>query len=215
MLIIQNLYRSKMNPVIILIGGGTGSGKSTLASNINGRLSDYTTLISMDDYYKDQSNVPEAERELINYDSPEVVDIELLSSNIAKLRSGEAIDEPIYDFATHTRKEETTHIVSSPVIIVEGIMALRFESLRSMANVKLYVDVDDDERIIRRILRDTSARSRNLESIVYQYRSTVKPMHQLVVDPTKKYADFILQDVQNTNVVNLLVSMIKKLAKIQ
>lgn len=203
-----------MNPVIILIGGGTGSGKSTLASNINGRLSDYTTLISMDDYYKDQSAVPEAERELINYDSPEVVDIELLSSNIAKLRNGEAIDEPIYDFATHTRKTETTHIESSPVIIVEGIMALRFESLRSMANVKLYVDVDDDERIIRRILRDTSARSRNLESIVYQYRSTVKPMHQLVVDPTKKYADFILQDVQNMSVVNLLVAMIKKLAKI-
>jgi uridine kinase len=203
-----------MNPVIILIGGGTGSGKSTLAANINGRLSDYTTLISMDDYYKDQSAVPEAERELINYDSPEVVDIELLSSNIAKLRNGEAIDEPIYDFATHTRKTETTHIESSPVIIVEGIMALRFESLRSMANVKLYVDVDDDERIIRRILRDTSSRSRNLESIVYQYRSTVKPMHQLVVDPTKKYADFILQDVQNMNVVNLLVAMIKKLAKI-
>lgn len=204
-----------MNPVIILIGGGTGSGKSTLASNINGRLSDYTTLISMDDYYKDQSSVPEAERELINYDSPEVVDIELLSNNITKLRNGQAIEEPIYDFATHTRKSETTHIESSPVIIVEGIMALRFESLRSMANVKLYVDVDDDERIIRRILRDTSSRSRNLESIVYQYRSTVKPMHQLVVDPTKKYADFILQDVQNTNVVNLLVSMIKKLAKIQ
>ena len=203
-----------MNPVIVLIGGGTGSGKSTLAANINGRLSDYTTLISMDDYYKDQSAVPEAERELINYDSPEVVDIELLSSNIAKLRNGEAIDEPIYDFATHTRKAETTHIESSPVIIVEGIMALRFESLRSMANVKLYVDVDDDERIVRRILRDTSARSRNLESIVYQYRSTVKPMHQLVVDPTKKYADFILQDVQNMSVVNLLVAMIKKLAKI-
>ena len=168
----------------------------------------------MDDYYKDQSAVPEAERELINYDSPEVVDIELLSNNIAKLRSGEAIEEPIYDFATHTRKEETIHIESSPVIIVEGIMALRFETLRSKSNVKLYVDVDDDERIIRRILRDTSARSRNLESIVYQYRSTVKPMHQLVVDPTKKYADFILQDVQNTNVVNLLVSMIKKLANI-
>lgn len=204
-----------MNPVIILIGGGTGSGKSTLASNINGRLSDYTTLISMDDYYKDQSAVPKAERELINYDSPEVVDIELLSSNIAKLRNGEAIDEPSYDFATHTRKAEATHIESSPVIIVEGIMALRFESLRSMANVKLYVDVDDDERIIRRILRDTSSRSRNLESIVYQYRSTVKPMHQLVVDPTKKYADFILQDVQNMNVVNLLVAIIKKLAKIQ
>ena len=204
-----------MNPVIILIGGGTGSGKSTLASNINGRLSDYTTRISMDDYYKDQSSVPEAERELINYDSPEVVDIELLSNNITKLRNGQAIEEPIYDFATHTRKSETTHIESSPVIIIEGIMALRFESLRSMANVKLYVDVDDDERIIRRILRDTSARSRNLESIVYQYRSTVKPMHQLVVDPTKKYADFILQDVQNTNVVNLLVSMIKKLANIK
>lgn len=204
-----------MNPVIILIGGGTGSGKSTLASNINGRLSDYTTLISMDDYYKDQSAVPEAERELINYDSPEVVDIELLSNNIAKLRGGESIDEPEYDFATHTRKAETNRINPSPVIIVEGIMALRFESLRSMANVKLYVDVDDDERIIRRILRDTSSRSRNLESIVYQYRSTVKPMHELVVDPTKKYADFILQDVQNTNVVNLLVSMIKKLAKIQ
>lgn len=204
-----------MNPVIILIGGGTGSGKSTLASNINGRLSDYTTLISMDDYYKDQSAVPEAERELINYDSPEVVDIELLSSNIAKLRNGEAIDEPVYDFATHTRKIETTHIESSPVIIVEGIMALRFESLRSKANVKIFVDVDDDERIIRRILRDTSARSRNLESIVYQYRSTVKPMHQLVVDPTKKYADFILQDVQNMSVVNLLVAMIKKLANIK
>lgn len=204
-----------MNPVIILIGGGTGSGKSTLASNINGRLSDYTTLISMDDYYKDQSAVPEAERELINYDSPEVVDIELLSNNIAKLRSGEAIDEPEYDFATHTRRAETNRIEPSPIIIVEGIMALRFESLRSMANVKLYVDVDDDERIIRRILRDTSFRSRNLESIVYQYRQTVKPMHELVVDPTKKYADFILQDVQNTNVVNLLVSMIKKLAKIQ
>lgn len=204
-----------MNPVIILIGGGTGSGKSTLASNINGRLSDYTTLISMDDYYKDQSGVSEAERELINYDSPEVVDIELLSNNIAKLRNGEAIDEPVYDFATHTRKIETTHIESSPIIIVEGIMALRFESLRSMANVKLYVDVDDDERIIRRILRDTSARSRNLESIVYQYRTTVKPMHQLVVDPTKKYADFILQDVQNMSVVNLLVAMIKKLANIK
>lgn len=204
-----------MNPVIILIGGGTGSGKSTMASNINGRLSDYTTLISMDDYYKDQSAVPEAERELINYDSPEVVDVELLSSNIAKLRSGQAIEEPIYDFATHTRKAETTHIESSPVIIVEGIMALRFESLRSMANVKLYVDVDDDERIIRRILRDTSSRSRNLESIVFQYRSTVKPMHHLVVDPTKKYADFILQDVQNAGVVNLLVAMIKKLANIK
>lgn len=204
-----------MNPVIILIAGGTGSGKSTLASNINGRLSDYTTLISMDDYYKDQSAVPEAERELINYDSPEVVDIELLSCNIAKLRNGESIDEPIYDFATHTRKKETSHIESSPVIIVEGIMALRFERLRNMANVKLYVDVDDDERIIRRILRDTSSRSRNLESIIYQYRSTVKPMHQLLVDPTKKYADFILQDVQNTNVVNLLVAMIKKLANIK
>ncbi len=92
-----------MNPVIILIGGGTGSGKSTLASIINGRLSDYTTLISMDDYYKDQSSVPEAERALINYDSPEVVDIELLSNNITKLRNGQAIEEPIYDFAPHTR----------------------------------------------------------------------------------------------------------------
>lgn len=204
-----------MNPVIILIGGGTGSGKSTLASNINGRLSDYTTLISMDDYYKDQSSVPEAERELINYDSPEVVDIELLSNNISKLRSGAAIEEPIYDFTTHTRRIDVIHIEPSPVIIVEGIMALRFESLRSMANIKVYVDVDDDERIIRRILRDTSSRSRNLESIVYQYRSTVKPMHQLIVDPTKKYADFILQDVQNTNVVNLMVSMIKKLADIK
>ena len=138
----------------------------------------------MDDYYKDQSTVPEAERELINYDSPEVVNIELLGKIFAKLRNGASIDEPIYDFAPHTRKAETTHIESSPVIIVEGIMALRFENLRSMANVMLYADVDDDERIIRHILLDTSARSRNLESIVYQYRSTVKPLHELVVDPT-------------------------------
>lgn len=136
-----------------------------------------------------------------------MVDIELLSNNITKLRNGQAIEEPIYDFATHTRKSETIHNESSPVIIVEDIMALRFERLRSMANVKLYVDVDDDERIIRRILRDTSARSRNSESVVYQYRSTVGLMHQSLVDPTKEYADFILQGVQNTNVVNLLVSM--------
>ena len=129
-----------MNPVIILIGGGTGSGKSTLASNINGRLSDYTTLISMDDYYKDQSGVPEAERELINYDSPEVVDIELLSNNISKLRSGDAIDEPIYDFATHTRRVETTHIESSPVIIVEGIMALRDDNIDIDSSILKHTD---------------------------------------------------------------------------
>lgn len=186
--------------VVILIAGGTGSGKSTLAKRIKSKDAEKIEIVSLDNYYKDQGHLSEAERSRINYDSPDVLDFPALVDNIKKLKDGNAVVEPRYDFKTHTRKQNNEITYSKPVIIVEGILSLFDEEVRKLSDLNLFVDIDDDERILRRILRDVDERGRSVDSVVQQYRDSVKPMHVLNVAPTRKYADFIIQDNGNRTV---------------
>ena len=182
------------NSIVVLIAGGTGSGKSTLAKRIKQKRPDSITIVSLDNYYKDQGHLSEEERGHINYDSPDVLDFDALLDDIKLLKSGSDVIEPRYDFKTHTRKHNIEPTKSTEVIIVEGILSLFDSRIRALSALNLYVDIDDDERILRRILRDVEERGRTVDSVVQQYRNSVKPMHSLYVSPTKQYADFIVQD---------------------
>ena len=193
--------------VVVLIAGGTGSGKSTLAKRIKKKDPDRITIVSLDNYYKDQGHLSEEARASLNYDSPEVLDFATLIQNVKELKRGNDIIEPRYDFQSHTRKQNSEATFSKPVIIVEGILSLFDAEVRKLSDLNLYVDIDDDERILRRILRDVDERGRTVDGVVQQYRNSVKPMHALNVAPTRKFADFIVQD-NGTRTVDYLYDLI-------
>ncbi len=185
-----------MKTTIIGIAGGTASGKTTLAKAVYDATIEYGTVevIRLDDYYKKQDNLTFEERTKINYDHPSSYDSDLLVKHLKELKSGKAIEKPIYDFTIHNRSYETVVVEPANVIIVEGIMVFAIPELLKMFDIKIFVETDDDIRFIRRLKRDTRDRGRTIDSVVEQYLTTVRPMHLAFVEPSKKYADIIIPE---------------------
>ena len=180
--------------LVIGIAGGTGSGKTTLMKNLISQFGGNVTVLSHDNYYRRHDELTYEERCLINYDEPAALETELMAVHLDKLRHGEAIDCPVYDFTQHNRSNETVRIEPRPVIIVEGILIFADEALRSLMDIKIFVDTDDDVRLCRRIKRDVNKRGRSLESVLTQYQATVKPMHEKYVVPSKRFADIVVPE---------------------
>lgn len=202
---------SNRTPLIIGITGGSGSGKTSVTNAISDVFKNHSVVvIEQDYYYKDQSHLKFEERLNTNYDHPLAFDNDLLIQHINDLLNNKAVEKPVYDYAQHTRSSETITIEPKDVIILEGILVLEDERLRNLMNIKLFVDTDSDLRIIRRILRDIHERGRTVESVVDQYLSVVRPMHNQFIEPTKKYADVIIPEGgQNEVAIDLMVTKIK------
>jgi uridine kinase len=198
-------------PVVIGVAGGSGSGKTSVARAIYEHFGDRSILVlEQDYYYKDQSHLPFAERLKTNYDHPLAFDNDLLIEHIHKLLRYEPIEKPVYDYKLHTRSNKVIHVEPKDVIILEGILVLEDERLRNLMDIKVYVDTDADIRIIRRLLRDIKERGRTLESVIEQYVSVVRPMHNQFVEPTKRYADIIIPEGgQNHVAIDLMVTKIR------
>ena len=180
--------------LVIGIAGGTGSGKTTLMNNIIEKFSENVTVLSHDNYYRRHDELTYEERCKLNYDEPAALETDLMARHLDKLRQGEAIDCPVYDFTQHNRSDETVRIAPRKVIIVEGILIFENRELRDLMDVRIFVDTDADVRLCRRILRDVSERGRSLESVLSQYQTTVKPMHEMYVEPSKKFANIIVPE---------------------
>ena len=178
--------------LVIGIAGGSGSGKTTLVRNLMEKFSGQITMISHDNYYKRHDEMTYEERCQVNYDEPAAFETDLMVQQLQQLRNGQAIDCPVYDFTTHNRSNDVTHIVPSRVILVEGILIFADPDLRQLMDIRIYVDTDADIRICRRIKRDVNKRGRSLESVIWQYQQTVKPMHEKYVEPSKKYAHIVV-----------------------
>ena len=182
------------NILVIGIAGGTGSGKTTLMKNLIDRYADSVTVLSHDNYYRRRDELTYEQRCLINYDEPAALETELMAVHLDHLRHGEAIDCPVYDFTRHNRSNETVRIVPKSIIIVEGILIFENRPLRDLMDIKIFVDTDADVRLCRRIARDVNERGRTLESVLSQYQTTVKPMHEKYVEPSKKFADIVVPE---------------------
>ncbi|PSQ04346.1 uridine kinase [Halobacteriales archaeon QS_6_71_20] len=189
---------------VVGIAGGTGAGKTTVSRLITERVADSVTRIPLDNYYRDLSHLDLEERAEVNYDHPEAFEWELLRDHLETLLAGRGVEMPQYDFEIHNRKAETVTVEPTDVIVVEGILALYDEAVNGMLDLRLYVEADADVRILRRIERDVVDRGRDLEGVIDQYLSTVKPMHEQFIEPTKKDADLIIPEGANTMAVNLL-----------
>ncbi len=180
---------------IIGIAGGTGSGKTTVVREIVKALPEhYVAVVPQDSYYNDTTGMTPEERKLINFDHPDAFDWKLLIKQIGELRNGHAIEQPTYSYIISNRLEETVHVEPKPVIIIEGIMALINKRLRDMMDIKIFVDTDADERLIRNITRDIVERGRTVDMVVDRYRKVLKPMHDQFIEPTKRHADIIIPD---------------------
>ena len=182
------------NILVIGIAGGTGSGKTTLMKNLISKYGDNITVLSHDNYYKRHDEMTYEERCLLNYDEPDALETDLMAMHLDKLRQGEAIDCPVYDFTVHNRSNDTIHIIPRKVIIVEGILIFENQPLRELMDIRIFVDTDADVRLCRRIKRDVNKRGRTLESVLNQYQETVKPMHERYVEPSKKFADLVVPE---------------------
>jgi uridine kinase len=200
-------------PLVIGIAGGSGSGKTTVAQEILQRVGpDRIAYIQHDSYYKDLTGLPPTQRAEVNFDHPNSLETELLICHIEKLKSGQAIEVPIYDFSTHSRTEKSFTVNPRGVIVVEGILIFVEAALRSLFNVKLFVDTDADVRLIRRMQRDITERNRTVESVIKQYQATVRPMHLEFVEPSKRYADVIIPEGGfNTAALDMVVARIESL----
>ena len=182
-------------PIVIGVAGGSGSGKTSVTKAIYEKFKGHSIMIlEQDYYYKDQSHLPFEERLKTNYDHPLAFDNDLLLEHINKLLQYEEIEKPVYDYAMHTRSEEVIRVEPKDVIILEGILVLEDERLRDMMDIKLFVDTDADLRIIRRLMRDIKERGRSIDSVIEQYTSVVRPMHNQFIEPTKRYADIIIPE---------------------
>jgi uridine kinase len=200
-----------MQPLVIGLAGGSGSGKTTIAHTIIERVGvNRIAFIQHDAYYRDQSEIPLELRAQVNYDHPDAFETELLVQHLQALRAGHKIEIPVYDFAQFTRTCETVTIVPHPVILLEGILLFVDASLRSLIDIKIYVDAPPDLRFIRRLQRDVTERKRTPESVIRQYLETVRPMHLEFVEPTKRYASLILPEGGfNTVGVDVIVARIR------
>ncbi len=198
------------SPLLIGIAGGTGSGKSTFAHGLKSLFGDSITIIAYDNYYKAQDNLSMAERVKTNYDCPDALETNLLVKHLSVLKSGGEVDIPVYDFVKHTRTDRTLHLKCTPIIIVDGILTFHDEALRSMFDIKIFADADADERILRRLRRDVTKRGRDIEGVIHQYLTTVKEMHGIYVEPTKKYADIIINGGRNKTALDLVAARIKR-----
>ncbi|AEV95371.1 uridine kinase [Pediococcus claussenii] len=201
----------KQEPIIIGVTGGSGSGKTTVSSKILEHLSGHSiSIIQQDSYYRDQADMSMEERINVNYDHPLAFDSDLLVEHLKMLKSNQSIDIPVYDYSEFTRSNKSVHQEPRDVIILEGVLILDDQRVRDMLDIKVYVDTDDDIRIIRRIQRDMEQRGRSLDSIITQYLTTVKPMYHQFIEPTKRYADLIVPEGgENTVAIDLLVTKVR------
>ncbi len=202
--------------LIIGIAGGSGSGKTTVVREIARRMSphEHVTVIPQDSYYKDQGHLSMEERQALNFDHPDSIDWDLLVQHLRELKAGKAIDQPTYSYITCTRQAETVHVEPSDIIIVEGILIFTCRELMDELDIKVFVDADDDDRLMRVITRDIVERGKNVEWVIDRYTKTVKPMYLQFIAPSKRYADIIVpQGGHNKVAINVLLSGIRKMAK--
>lgn len=202
--------------LIIGIAGGTGSGKTTVVNQIMSELPENEVgLISQDSYYKDTSGLSYEERTKINFDHPQSIDFDLMVTHLKALRNGNSIQQPVYSFKEHNRTGKTVLTEPKRVMIVEGILILTHPELRKIFDIKIYVHADSDERLIRRLKRDIAERGRNLDEILNRYQTTLKPMHQQFIEPTKEYADLIIPTNRYNKVaVNIVKTIINQKLKV-
>ena len=199
------------NILVLGIAGGTGSGKTTLMKNLVEQFSDVVTVLSHDNYYRRRDELTYEQRCLINYDEPAALETDLMAAHLDKLRHGEAIECPVYDFTQHNRSNETVTIVPKQVIIVEGILIFENAPLRDLMDIRIFVDTDADVRLCRRIKRDVNKRGRTLESVLMQYQQTVKPMHEKYVEPSKKHAHIIVPEGgKNEVALDMIIGRIRR-----
>lgn len=199
---------------IIGIAGGSASGKSSISRQLKEKFEDTNSvvIIRQDDYYKDQSHLTMEERTKTNYDHPLAFDNDLFYDQLQQLINGNAIQKPVYDFVEHTRSSETEIIAPSDVIVIEGLFILDNEKLRDICDIRIYVDTDDDIRFIRRLVRDVKKRGRTIDSVISQYTSTVKDMHNTFIEPSKRYADLIIPEGGHNQVaIDLLTTKISSI----
>lgn len=203
-----------MECIMIGIAGGTGSGKSTFTNRLKDRFGEDVTVIYHDNYYRRRDDITYEERTKVNYDHPESLETELLIEHLKQLKEGKSVECPIYDFTQHNRSNKTYTINPSRIFLIEGILIFTDERLRDLFDIKIFVDADADERILRRILRDVNERGRALDNIMDQYLTTVKPMHALYVEPTKTTADLIVNSGMNDVAFDVVSAKIEKLLRI-
>ena len=196
--------------IVIGIAGGTGSGKTTITQEIVKSLGSHVTVMTHDSYYKAHHELTYDERIALNYDHPNAYDTDMFVEHLKALKNGESIECPVYDYAIYDRSENTVTVRPSRVIIVEGIMIFYPEEIRKLMDIKVFVDADADIRILRRITRDVKNRGRSLDSVINQYLSTVKPMHEAFVEPSKRFADIIIPEGgENLVALDMLIGRIK------
>ena len=200
-----------MNSIIIGIAGGTGSGKSTFTNRLKEAFKDDVAVIYHDNYYKRQDDVPFEDRKKVNYDHPDSLETDLMLQHLELLKSGHAIDCPVYDYSQHNRSDKILHIEPKKIILAEDILLVSDPRIRNMIDIKIYVEADADERILRRIVRDVKERGRDLDNIVEQYLTTVKPMHYLYVEPTRALADIVINSGMNDVAFDVVQSKIRLL----
>ena len=199
-----------MNSVYIIgIAGGTGSGKTTITRRLIQAFGEEVSVVHHDNYYKAHDDIPLEARRLLNYDAPEALEFDLMVSHLRALKEGRAVDCPVYDFTLHNRSDKVVRIDPRPVIIVDGILILSDPALRETFDLKIYVETDADERILRRARRDMEVRGRKIDDIMAQYLNTVKPMHETHVEPSKKHADLILNGGLNPVALEVVESRVR------
>lgn len=200
-----------MDTILIGIAGGSGSGKTTLADSlVNYFGEDEVSILRHDNYYKRHDEMTYEQRAALNYDHPDAFDTDLLCAHIRQLKAGHAIEMPVYDYSVHNRSDQTTPVHPNPVIILEGILIFAEPALVDLMDFRIFVDTDADERILRRIMRDVNERGRSLESVIRQYRDTVKPMHDQFVEPSKRKANIIIPEGgRNQAAMQFIVDFIK------
>ena len=201
--------------LVIGIAGGTGSGKTTVVNKILQQLNtEGVNVLSQDNYYHDNQHLTLSEREVLNYDHPKSIDFELLIKHVKMLKNGEPIEQPLYSFVTHSRTGDHVAIDPKNVLIVEGILVLTNQDLLKEYDLKVFVHADSDERLIRRIRRDTQERGRDLQEVLHRYQTTLKPMHQEFIEPSKNEADLIVPNMkQNTVAIDFLSTVINNTLK--
>lgn len=196
-------------PLFIGLAGGSGSGKTTIAEEVVDRLDGKVALLRHDAYYRHMIDLSFEERGRVNWDHPDSLETELLVVHLENLRSGVAVEHPVYDFAAHLRSEQTIRVEPAPVVVVEGILVLAESDIRSELDLKIFVDTDADLRLARRLERDITERGRSVESVIDQYFETVRPMHLQFVEPSRRYADLIIPEGFNPAAVATVVELIR------